>query len=160
MFVILVSVIIDLVDMVSFPSLLAQWATSEAVRYADSTNRHPYGSVVRSVLFRSRPQPVRYDSSPFRTAKEKPIRRSTEECRPIRFSCCSVPAAAVRSYAESRSQSESEYSFINQCCRLYARFPCSIMVIHWITKIDVPNLGTKKWAQYSITALTLAVWWQ
>ena len=31
---------------------------------------------------------------------------------------------------------------------------------HKSTPIDVPNLGTKKWAQYSITTLTPAVWWQ
>lgn len=98
--------------------------------------------------------------SPFRTTKEKPIRGSTEECRSIWFSYCPVPAATVRSYAESRLQSESEYSFINQGSHRCARFSRSEHgdpLDHKIhTQTAVPNLGTKKWAQYSTTILTIS----
>ena len=57
---------------VPFPSLVTMMIRSEAVRYADSTNRHPYGSAALSMLLHSRPQPVRC-ISPFRAAKEKLI---------------------------------------------------------------------------------------
>ena len=36
--------------------------------------------------------------SPFQAAKERPAGWLAEECRSIRFSCCALPAAAVRRY--------------------------------------------------------------
>ena len=48
------------------------------------------------VPFPSADGAIRFRFLPFRTAKEKPAQKLTEECRSIGFSCCFVPAAAVR----------------------------------------------------------------
>ena len=53
--------------------------------------------------------------APFRTAKEKPARRLTEECRSVHFSCCSVPLRRCEC-AEPRSQ-KSDNSCINSIIR-------------------------------------------
>ena len=89
------------------------------MRYTDRRSRHPYGAVcpVDAVPFPAAAGAIRC-SSPFCTAKEKPACWLAEECRSIRFSYDTLPAAAVWLILIRTKSASSYYNMKNAFFRV------------------------------------------